>query len=139
MTVDIEILPLRHSDDDSVLRVACLGDEGTSVDMTRYVMLPQCERLRLEADKFESGGKIAEIGFYPETGEWYYTTMRSDKTTPNHISTVLGTLLELAESLTTDELRFRMSVPAGQDDTYRTEVRSLFRGLLSSQRSRLAP
>ena len=110
----------------------------TRVDMTRYVLLPPSERLRLEADKHEAGGKIAEIGFDPETGEWYYTTMRSDKETPNHISTVLGTLLELAESLTTDELRYRMSVPAGTDDNYRTEVRNLFRGLLSSQRAQLA-
>jgi mRNA capping enzyme, C-terminal domain len=137
VTVDVEILPLRHSEDDDVLRVGCMGEEQTVVDMTRYVLLPASERLRLEADKFEAGGKIAEVGFDPETGEWYYLTIRSDKVAPNHISTVLGTLLELAESLTTDELRYRMSVPAGTRDTYRKDMRSMFKQLLVHQRQRL--
>jgi mRNA capping enzyme, catalytic domain/mRNA capping enzyme, beta chain len=137
VTVDVEILPLRRDDDDSVFRVGCLGEENTRVDMTRYVLLPQSERLRLEADRFETGGIIAEVGFDPETGEWYYLTMRSDKRMPNHISTVLGTLLELAESLTTDELRFRMGVPAGTRDTYRRDMRNMLRQLLDHQRRRL--
>jgi len=57
--------------------------------------------------------KIAEVGLDPTTGEWYYPTMRPDKIAPNHISTVLGSLLELAEGLSTEELRNRMSVPKG--------------------------
>jgi hypothetical protein len=137
VTIDIEMLPLRHTDEDDALRVGCMGEEQTSVDMTRYVMLPKSERMRLEADRFEAGGKIAEVGFNPETGEWYYLTMRSDKTTPNHISTVLGTLLELAESLTTDELRYRMSVPAGSRDTYRKDMRGMLKQLLDHQRKKL--
>jgi mRNA capping enzyme, catalytic domain/mRNA capping enzyme, beta chain len=92
VTVDIEILPLRRTDDDNTFRVGCLGEEHTRIDMTRYVLLPPSERLRLEADKFEAGGNIAEVGFDPETGEWYYLTMRSDKKVPNHINTVLGTV-----------------------------------------------
>jgi len=137
VTIDVELLPLRPSDDDDMLRVACLGEEQTRVDMTRYVNLPPSERMRLEADRFESGGRIAEVGFDPETGEWYYLTMRSDKTTPNHISTVLGTLLELAESLTTDELRYRMSIPPGSRDTYRKDMRGMLKQLLGHQRARL--
>jgi mRNA capping enzyme, catalytic domain/mRNA capping enzyme, beta chain/mRNA capping enzyme, C-terminal domain len=137
VTIDVEMLPLRHTDDDDALRVGCLGEEQTRVDMTRYVLLPKSERMRLEADKFEAGGRIAEVGFDPETGEWYYLTMRSDKIMPNHISTVLGTLLELAESLTTDELRYRMSVPAGTRDTYRKDMRGMLKQLLEHQRRRL--
>jgi hypothetical protein len=137
VTIDIEMLPLRHDDEEDALRVGCMGEEQTRVDMTRYVMLPKSERMRLEADKFEAGGKIAEVGFDPETGEWYYLTMRSDKIAPNHISTVLGTLLELAESLSTDELRYRMSIPAGQRDTYRKDMRGMLKQLLEHQRRRL--
>lgn len=137
VTIDVELLQLRHTDDDDELRVGCMGEEQTRVDMTRYVLLPKSERMRLEADKFEAGGKIAEVGFDPETGEWYYLTMRSDKIAPNHISTVLGTLLELAESLTTDELRYRMSVPAGTRDTYRKDMRGMLKQLLEHQRRRL--
>lgn len=137
VTVDIEIQPLRASDDDDVLRVACLGEDGTRVDMTRQVSLPKSERLRMEADKTESGLNIAEVGFDPETADWYYVTMRQDKTTPNHISTVLGSFLELGECLTTEELRYRMNVPAGGLDTYRKDVRRMLRQLLDHQRRQL--
>lgn len=147
VTIDVELLQqhqIRHTnnnddDDDRILHVGCLGEEQTRVDMTRYVKLPDSERLRLEADRFyeNASGRIAEVGFDPETGEWYYLKMRSDKIAPNHISTVLGTLLELAESLTTEELRFRMSVPPGHRDTYRKEIRGMFKGLLEHQRKKL--
>ena len=118
VTIDVEMLQLRHNDDDDTLRVGCLFEEQRDrVDMTRDVKLPKSERMRLEADKFEAGdGRIVEVGFYPDMGEWYYLTMRGDKEAPNHISTVNGSLLELAEGLTVEELRYCMSVPAGTGD-----------------------
>ena len=60
--------------------------------------------------------------------------MRPDKLTPNHISTVLGTLLELAESLGTNELRYRMNVACGGRDTYRKDIRGMQKQLLDHQR-----
>lgn len=140
VTIDVEILPPRPSygrnaqSDEDVLRVGVMGEEGTTVDMTRYLRLPASERHRLEADRAENGSKIAEVGFDPTTGEWYYRTMRPDKVAPNHISTVLGTLLELAESLSTEELRYRMSVPSGTRDTYAKDVRNMQKQLLEHQR-----
>jgi len=144
VTIDVEILPPRanfgrgrnNADDENVLRVGVMGEEGTTVDMTRYLRLPPSERHRLEADRHENGSKIAEVGFDPTTGEWYYRTMRPDKVAPNHISTVLGTLLELAESLTTEELRYRMSVPSGTRDTYTKDVKNMQKQLLEHQRRR---
>lgn len=137
VTIDVEMLESLVSDDDEALRLGCLGEEQTRVDMTRHVLLPKSERMRLEADRFESEGKICEVGFNPEIGEWYYVTMRSDKVIPNHISTVLGTLLELAESLTTEELSYRMSLPAGTRDTYRKDMRGMMKQLLEHQRRKL--
>jgi hypothetical protein len=142
VTIDVEILPQipsygrNQNHDKDVMRVGVMGEEGTIVDMTRYVRLPATERHRLEADRAESGSKIAEVGFDPETGEWYYRTMRPDKVSPNHISTVLGTLLELAENLSTEELRYRMSVPSGTRDTYTKDVRNMQKQLLEHQRRR---
>ena len=138
VTIDVELLPPAHhnKNDDDKLRVGVLGEEQTIVDMTRFVHLPQSELRRLEADREETGSRIAEVGFDPTTGEWYYLTMRPDKIAPNHISTVLGTLLELAESLTTEELRYRMSVPAGARDTYRKDVRGMQKQLLEHQRKK---
>jgi mRNA guanylyltransferase len=136
VTIDVEILPNAYSrDDDDALRLGVLGEENTRIDMSKYIHLPASERRRLEADRAETGSRIAEVGFDPTTGEWYYLTMRTDKGgNPNHISTVLGTLLELAESLTTEELRYRMSVPPGQRDTYRKDTRKMQKQLLAYQR-----
>jgi hypothetical protein len=143
VTIDVEILPPRQNnfgrnanENEDVLRVGVMGEEGTSVDMTRYLRLPPSERHRLEADRAENGSKIAEVGFDPTTGEWYYRTMRPDKVAPNHISTVLGTLLELAESLSTEELRYRMSIPSGTRDTYSKDVRNMQKQLLEHQRKK---
>ncbi|KAL3812189.1 hypothetical protein ACHAXA_011875 [Cyclostephanos tholiformis] len=142
VTIDVEILPPRPNfgrnshlaaTNDDVLRVGVMGEEGTTVDMTRYLRLPESERRRLEADRHESGLKIAEVGFDPTTGEWYYRMMRPDKVAPNHISTVLGTLLELTESLSMEKLRYCMSMPTGTRDTYTKDVRNMQKQLLDHQ------
>jgi hypothetical protein len=136
VTIDVEILPPLHNDKEGTLRVGVLGDEQTRIDMTRHIHLPIPERHRLEADRQESGSKIAEVGFDATTGAWYYMKMRPDKIAPNHISTVLGTLLELAEFLTTEELRYRMSIPPGSRDTYGKDVRGMQKQLLEHQRNK---
>jgi mRNA capping enzyme, catalytic domain/mRNA capping enzyme, beta chain/mRNA capping enzyme, C-terminal domain len=133
VTIDVEILAPRFEGE---LRVGCLGEDNTRIDMTRHLRLPTIERLRLEADRAENNCKIVEVGFDATTGEWYYLTTRPDKVAPNHISTVLGTLLELAESLTTEELRYRMSIPPGARDTYRKDVRGMQKQLLEHQRKK---
>lgn len=139
VSIDVELLqPPRHFDsDEDPLCVGVMGTDQTSIDMSRYVLLPKSERYRLEADKMEANARIAEVGFDPEIGEWYYLTMRPDKIAPNHISTVLGTLLELSESLTTEELQYRMSVPPGHRDTYRKDVRKMLGQMLDFQQRSL--
>mmetsp|Transcript_8554 Transcript_8554/g.18440 ORF Transcript_8554/g.18440 Transcript_8554/m.18440 type:complete len:780 (+) Transcript_8554:168-2507(+) len=142
VTIDVQILleggyrPRGGDEEDDPLNTGVGGSDNTMVDMSRYVKLPASERFRLEADKMEikSNIHIAEVGFDPMSGEWYYLTMRPDKTNPNHISTVLGTLLELSESLTTEELQYRMSVPAGQRDTYNKDLKGMMKQLLSYQK-----
>ena len=146
VTIDVQILlegGYRYrggNDDDDALNTGVMGPDNTSVDMSRYVKLPASERYRLEADKAETNSKIhiAEVGFDPLSGEWYYLTMRPDKVAPNHISTVLGTLLELSESLTTEELQYRMSIPAGQRDTYRKDLKRMMTQLLDFQRKSIS-
>jgi mRNA guanylyltransferase len=143
VTIDVEIMQegfqnyRNRNEDEDALITSVMGAEQTAVDMSRYVKLPPSERFRLEADKYESGAKIAEVGFDPMSGEWYYLTMRPDKIAPNHISTVLGTLLELSESLTTEELQYRMSVPTGQRDTYRKDLNGMLKQLLDHQKKQL--
>jgi hypothetical protein len=141
VTIDVQIMPAplnnyNNNLDEDTLHVGVTGQDGTMVDMTRFIRLPNSERRRLEADRAENNATIAEVGFEPTTGEWYYLTMRPDKITPNHISTVIGTLLELAESLSTEELRYRMSVPPSGRDTYRKDIRNMQKQLLDHQRKK---
>jgi hypothetical protein len=44
--------------------------------------------------------------------------------------------MELAEHVTTEELRYRMSVPAGARDNYRKDIRGMMRQMLEHQRKR---
>lgn len=139
VTIDVQIMPPGYGrgpingDEDSLV-LAVTGEEGSMVEMSRFIHLPKSELRRLEADRAECGAKIAEVGLEPSTGEWYYLTMRPDKIAPNHISTVLGTLLELAESLGTEELRYRMCVPSNGKDTFRRDIRKMQKQLLDHQR-----
>jgi len=138
-TIDVQLLPSSYQDnnrdDFAKLRVGVLGEEGTIIDMTRFINLPASDRLRLEADMNEAQGcNIIEVGFDPTVGEWYYRTIRGDKTAPNHISTVLGTFLEISEGLSTEELRYRMSIPPGCRDTYRKDFKRMQKQLLDHQR-----
>eukprot|EP00523_Entomoneis_sp_CCMP467_P003412 CAMPEP_0168754544 /NCGR_PEP_ID=MMETSP0724-20121128/19560_1 /TAXON_ID=265536 /ORGANISM="Amphiprora sp., Strain CCMP467" /LENGTH=750 /DNA_ID=CAMNT_0008803035 /DNA_START=50 /DNA_END=2302 /DNA_ORIENTATION=- len=142
VTMDVELLQPRHNEAEDAFCTGCLGEENTMVNMTRFVQLPASERMKLEADKFALGAgassrTIAEVGLDPDTGEWYYLTLRPDKVAPNHISTVLGTLMELAERLSTEELRFRLSLPPGSRDTFRKDVRGMMKQLLDHQQRRL--
>ena len=118
-TIDVEVEVDKGGNSHRFLVDA--GD-GARVDMTRYIQLPSQEKMRLEADRNVTKCKIAEVGFNPESGEWYYKLMRTDKTGSNHISTVMGTLLELAEGITSTELRLRM---LGGDDTFGVNFQKL--------------
>lgn len=139
VTIDVQIMPPGYGRgpidaDEDALTVAVTGEDGSMVEMSRFIHLPKSELRRLEADRNETNANIAEVGLEPSTGEWYYLTMRPDKIAPNHISTVIGTLLELAECLGTEELRYRMSVPSNARDTYRKDIRKMQKQLLDHQR-----
>jgi mRNA-capping enzyme len=135
VTIDVQLLGQFYQDNVCKLRVGVLGDEGTIIDMTRFINLPFSDILRLEADRNEGhGSNIIEVGFDPTVGDWYYRTMRGDKTTPNHISTVLGTLLEVSEGLGTEELRYRLSIPSNCRDTYRRDFKRMQKQLLDHLR-----
>ena len=75
VTIDVKLMPgplnsLHNDFDEDTLYVAVTGEEGSMVDMTRFIRLPNSERRRLAADRQETGSNIAEVGFEPSTGEW---------------------------------------------------------------------
>ena len=119
LTIDVRVTDDRTRSDSEELRVII----GNSEENSFNIVLPRSERMRLEADRaqvsreagrFHTDDCIAEVGFDHEMGEWYYVCIRGDKKRPNAIKTVVGTLQELAECLSENELRERLCVPREQ-------------------------
>jgi hypothetical protein len=127
-TVDVEV----QADSEGNYTFVCDAGDGAVVDMSRYIKLPPQELVRLEADRTVTNCKIAEVGFNP-IGEWYYKCMRTDKDRSNHISTVMGTLLELAEGISATEIRIRM-MPGGVGDSYDRNLRVADEEMLKAAR-----
>jgi mRNA capping enzyme, catalytic domain/mRNA capping enzyme, beta chain len=112
--------------------VAC--QDSVVVDMKRHIHLPRSELYRMNADRFEIRKNIAEVGKDPASGEWYYLTMRPDKTDANHISTVLGTTLELAEALDWKELQYTMQLRSDESNNWSRERSKMDDVLMETQR-----
>ncbi|CAN0539875.1 unnamed protein product, partial [Ectocarpus sp. 8 AP-2014] len=51
---------------------------------------------------------IAEVALDPGSGLWVYMGLRPDKDRPNFITTVISTMVEVAEGLSEEELKYRM-------------------------------
>ena len=103
------------------------------------VSLDEFETARLLADvkaHIRSGAteSIAEIGLDPTSGQWFYHTLRRDKTVANHIHTVFSTLTGLAENVTAEELQYRLQAGDGPDcDLWDTEREAQVKHLLDLQ------
>jgi len=90
------------------------GDEVRFTNEQLSLNRFDCKRLlrdmaeNKKREGYQPDQDIAEVGFDPSAGAWYYKLMRDDKDRPNHISVVSHTLVELAENMTAAELEYRM-------------------------------
>jgi hypothetical protein len=80
--------------------------------------------------------RIAELGFSIATGMWTYKMLRPDKTDPNYFTTVCTTMLELAEGVGEEELRYRMTVGVGEEDAWGREQDRLRKAVVEGRRKR---
>jgi mRNA capping enzyme, C-terminal domain len=63
-------------------------------------------------------GAIAEVALDEGSGLWVYMGLRPDKDRPNFITTVMSTLVELAEGISQEELQYRMGVTDPAEDEW---------------------
>ncbi len=105
-SVDLQGVINTHGD----LRLFAGGPEGTEIDcmLANTVALAPYDTYRLRADMEEAGLRrpIVEVTYDTMVGTWRYHTMRKDKKEPNKIQTVIGVMLELAESIPIEELEY---------------------------------
>lgn len=121
-----------------------MGPDGVYIDCTASgTSLPQFDQYRLLADisdlatSASSGapGKppVIEVVYDTNYGLWRYKTIRTDKKEPNAISTVMGVLMELAESIPIEELEYCFGSAEALTDFTR-QVSKMKRQLLDWQR-----
>ena len=59
---------------------------------------------------------VAEFGFIPDSGRWHYKCLRPDKVDGNYIDVVMDSLMQLAEGISEQELRYRLTKSKEEDD-----------------------
>jgi len=87
------------------------------------------EKRRKEEEKRgkEQGGKgkkrkeiypIAEIALDPGSGLWVFMGIRKDKDRSNYIGVVMSTMIEVAEGISEEEIKYRMMLESSVEDDW---------------------
>ncbi|KAL0584709.1 hypothetical protein ABG067_005446 [Albugo candida] len=112
ITIDVAVSV--HTETNRV-SLSCGGPDNTRIDLDAVIILdpkdvPAVQKVIQNAQRRIC---IVEIGFNPEKGLWNYKCPRPDKNCANYIQTVLGTLVNLAEAITEEELVYRLTSAQG--------------------------
>ncbi|KAI9907984.1 hypothetical protein PsorP6_004724 [Peronosclerospora sorghi] len=99
------------------VQLSCSGPRNTQIEVDSIVQLdpkdkPVVLKLVSRAPNREA---VLELGFNAEKGLWNFKCARPDKDGANYIRTVLGSLVNMAEGISEEELQYRLTNPNGQD------------------------
>ncbi|KAG5188928.1 hypothetical protein JKP88DRAFT_353262 [Tribonema minus] len=145
--LDVASVDLRAASAEGALRLTTEAQGGAPVDVTGVVALARHDAARLTADmRAAAAGRgavfIAEVAHDRATGAWVYLGRRPDKDRPNFVTTVMATLVELAEGIGEEELVYRMAVGDAAEDEWDKQSRKYARVLrdwqLEEQRKKAA-
>jgi mRNA guanylyltransferase len=115
---DLASIDLRAANHYGVISFTTDTKDG-SQDVSTIVKLASHDTARVLADiGHEASGMIVEVAHDRCTGLWRYIGLRSDKKKPNFITTVMSTLLEIAENISEAELVFRLTSPTTDEDEW---------------------
>ncbi|CAE7609491.1 unnamed protein product, partial [Symbiodinium microadriaticum] len=93
-------------------------------------------RLRADIEDSVNPATIAEVSYCPAFGLWTYFHLRGDKTTPNYINTALSILMEQAESISIEELEYRLLARNEAEDDFSAQHSMMLGKVLQRQRKR---
>ncbi|CAN0403980.1 unnamed protein product, partial [Discosporangium mesarthrocarpum] len=116
-SVDLRAYPPSGMGDGRSLRLCTEASDHQEVDMSAIVHLTEQDKSRLLAD-LSNRPSIAEVALDPGSGLWVYMGMRPDKDRPNFVTTVMATIVEVAEGLSEEELKYRMLVNKPSEDDW---------------------
>lgn len=141
--------------EDDVVRLYAGGVDGQRIECTQRSRLtgltnvPQFDSYRLWADVKEfiaarppmagSAGLpcIVEVSYSSVAGGWHYHCIRSDKTIPNNINTVMSVFMELADDISIEELEYTLLARSAEEKDYASQISKMKTKLLTDQRDRV--
>jgi hypothetical protein len=80
--------------------------------------------------------RIAEVVYDAALGTWGYMHLRSDKTEPNYVDTVIGVFIEQAEAISVEELEYRMLLRPDAEDDFASQIARMKGQMLEYQRKK---
>lgn len=115
-----------------VVQLACEGPHNAKIPLDRLIQLDPKDlgTIAQILSQQKQASSIMEYGFDIESGLWKYKLNRPDKDRANYITTVLGSLMNMAESISEEELQYRMT--AEQDD-WNEQSKQMRRRILHQQ------
>ena len=103
----------------------------------QYIGLAKFDTYRLLADYEDHGKKtIAEVSYDTSVGSWVYSHLRKDKVDPNFIDVVMSVLVEQAESISIEELEYRLLARDESENDFQQQLGKMKKKALSWQRDR---
>uniref|UniRef100_M4BKZ1 mRNA 5'-phosphatase n=1 Tax=Hyaloperonospora arabidopsidis (strain Emoy2) TaxID=559515 RepID=M4BKZ1_HYAAE len=115
------------------VQLSCGGPRNSFVELDSVVRLDPKDVpvvLKLVA-RMPNRQAVLEFGFNADKGLWNFKCARPDKDCANYIRTVLGSLVNMAEGISEEELQYRLTNPNGQE--WNNHMKRLRRSLLEQQ------
>lgn len=92
------------------------GEGMSEHDLSKMVRIDNMDTLLQAAQSTGQSECVAEFGFIPDSGRWHYKCLRPDKVDGNYIDVVMDSLMQLAEGISEQELRYRLTKSKEEDD-----------------------
>ncbi|KAF1779965.1 CYTH-like domain [Phytophthora cactorum] len=116
------------------IQVSCGGPRNTHIELDSIVRLdpkdvPVVHKL---VSRTPNRQAVLEFAFNADKGLWNYKCARPDKDCANYIRTVLGSLVNMAEGISEEELQYRLTNPNGQE--WNNHMKRMRRSLLEQHK-----
>ncbi|GMF25177.1 unnamed protein product [Phytophthora lilii] len=130
--ITVDFLATLNQAGDGV-QLSCGGPRNTHIELDSIVRLdpkdvPVVHKL---VSRTPNRQAVLEFAFNADKGLWNYKCARPDKDCANYIRTVLGSLVNMAEGISEEELQYRLTNPNGQE--WNNHMKRMRRSLLEQQ------
>ncbi|TMW60323.1 hypothetical protein Poli38472_000365 [Pythium oligandrum] len=119
--------------DQNAVTLTCGGPRNSDIDLDQIVVLDPKDLPIIQkiVSRTPNRQAVLEFGFNADRGMWNYKCARPDKDQANYIRTVLGSLMNMAESISEEELQYRLTSPHAEQ--WNHHLKKMRRSLLEQQ------